>query len=515
MPDTIAVDVATAAGPPGQLLPRQRGDTAPDRRAGRRLDPVIWVLPALLAAGLGVWRLTGPALWADELATWGAVRLSWGELWRLSHAVDAVLTPYYAAMKVYTTVAGTSTAALRLPALLATVGTTLVVVALGRRLGGRWAGLTAGLLFAVLPVTSRYAQEARPYACVMLAASLAVLCLIRLLDDPGGARATAYAGAVLFAGLSHPLCALLVLAAHAATVAVRQIGVGTAARYGTVAWLGAALPGALGAGALIALGYRSRTQISWIRHLTLSAFQVFPDRLFLSGAVGGIVLGLAVLAVRRDLGHVGVAAAGFMPILVLLAADRVTPIWVARYVLVAVPPLTVLAACAAVRWGRVRALAVVTLAAVLGYPSQLSVRGSAGHGADSAKVATVIGPLWKPGDVVVFPDTHDSIPWAPRDLYDRYLPVPRPADVLQLEPPRTHGRFPATECPDASCLGNPPRIWVVRVDDPADPFRDMSPGKQKRLRDGYQPVKRWTYPELGVVLLERKRPGRSPVGASR
>lgn len=462
------------------------------------------MLPALLTAGLGIWRLTGPALWADELATWGAVRLTWAELWRLSGVVDVVLAPYYAAIKVYAAVAGVSTAALRFPSAVALTATTLVVVALGRRLGGPKAGLTAGFLFSALPVTSRYAQEARPYAFAMLAASLAVLCLIRLLEDPGIGRAAAYAGAMVLAGLSHPLSGLLALAGHGVAVVARQITGGAAARYGSLAWLGTTVPGGVAALVLIGLGYRSRTQISWIPHLTLSAFQVIPDRLFLSGAAGGIVLGLAVVAVRRVPDHVTVGAAGFTPMLVLLAADQVTPIWVARYVLVAVPALAALAAYGALRFGSAQATAAVALTAALGFPAQLDVRESAGHGEDSAKVAAVIGPAWRPGDVVVFPDTHPSIPWAPRDIYDRYLPAPRPPDVLQLQPQRTNGRFLATECADAACLGNPPRVWLVRVDSPTDPFRDMSRGKEKRLRDGYRPVQRWSYAELGIILLERK-----------
>jgi len=472
--------------------------SARDSTPERRVDALMWTVPALLAAALGIWRLTRPALWADELATWGAVRLSWDELWQLSRAVDVVLTPYYAAMKAYVAVAGDSTAALRLPSVLAMTGTTLVVVALGRRLGGRGTGLAAGLVFATLPVTSRYAQEARPYAITMLAAALAILCLIRLLENPGPTRAAAYAGAMLLAALSHPLGALLMLAGHIVAVAG-----GSPGRRGAAMWLGATLPGGLCALTLMGLGYRSRTQISWIDHLTLSGFQVIPDRLFLSGAVGGIVLGLAVIAVRRE--TIAVAAAAFVPMLALLAADQVTPIWVARYVLVAVPPMTVLATYAALRFGRSQAVGLVAVTVALGVPSQLDMREPAGHGADSTKVGAVIGPAWRSGDVVVFPDSHRSIPWAPRDMYDRYMPASRPPDVLQIRPQRTNGRFLALECPGASCLGDPLRIWVIRVDDPADPLRDMSPGKEKRLRENYRIVQRWSYEQVGITLLEKDR----------
>lgn len=78
--------------------------------------------------------------------------------------VDAVLAPYYALVKVWTAVAGSSDLALRLPSLAAMIGAAGLVGALGARLAAPRHGLLAGLLFAVLPSATRFAQEARPYA---------------------------------------------------------------------------------------------------------------------------------------------------------------------------------------------------------------------------------------------------------------------------------------------------------------------------------------------------------------
>jgi mannosyltransferase len=303
--------------------------------------------------------------------------------------------------------------------------------------------------------------------------------------------------------LSQPLSALLVLIGHTLAAGLRHIRAGKPARYGTAAWLAAVIPSGLAALTLVGIGYRSHTQISWIQHLTLDTFQVIPDRLFLSGAVGGIVLGLAIVAVRRNPEHLYLAAAGFVPLLALLAADQFTPIWVARYVVVALPPLAALAAATMHRIGRAQTAAALAVTTALSYPAQLNIREPAGHSEDSAKITAVISPLQKPGDVVVVPDTHPSIPWAPRDIYERYLPTPRPPDVLHVAAQRTNGHFLATECPNASCLGTPPRIWIVRVDNPTDPYQSMNPGKQKRLRDHYRPVRRWSYPLLDIILAER------------
>jgi mannosyltransferase len=61
----------------------------------------------------------------------------------------------------------------------------------------------------------------------------------------------------------------------------------------------------------------------------------------------------------------------------------------------------------------------------------------------------------------------------------------------------------ARECAAAACLGTPPRIWVVRVDSPADPLADMSAAKRAAIGGHYHVVKRWKYPLLGIVLMER------------
>ncbi|MFG2050037.1 glycosyltransferase family 39 protein [Micromonospora sp. NPDC048935] len=462
------------------------------------------VVPALVALVLGRWRLTGPALWADELATWGAVRLSWSQLWQLAGSVDAVLTPYYALMKAYTAVAGTSTAALRLPSVAAITVATVVVTALGRRLGGTATGLLAGLLFAILPVTSRYAQEARSYALVILGAAVAVWFLVSLLEEPRRRHLVGYASAVGLVGLLHPLNGLLMLAGHAVAVGWWQLS-RSAQGWRTVRrWVAAAGMGVLPALVLSVWGWGQAAQVSWIALVNLAALQAFPERLFHSAAVGGLVLVLAVLGVRRAPASVCLAGAAFVPLALLLLAGTHLHVWVARYVLVVLPALAVLAASALAQAGRSSAVVAVGLAVVLAFPAHVAVRAHAGHSQDSYRIAAVIGPRYRPGDVVVFPDSHPSIPWSPRDIYERYLPAPRPPDVLRVAPQRSDGRFLATECPDATCLGTPPRVWVVGADPSADPLRDMVPGKRERISAGYREAERWRYPLLSITLLKRR-----------
>ncbi|HWS31398.1 MAG TPA: glycosyltransferase family 39 protein [Actinoplanes sp.] len=474
---------------------------------------LVWAAPPAVTAALGGWALNRPALWTDELATWGATRLAGDQLWRLAGSVDAVLTPYYAVVKVL------APDGPRRLSLVAAVLTSVVVVALGRRAGGDTTGLIAGLLFAVLPVTSRYAQEARPYAAVMLFAALALLALLRLRDRPSPPRAAAYAAAVALTGLCHPLSALLMLAGHA--VAGWRLW---------RMWAPAALAGALPAIGLGVMAAGQTGQVAWIGRVSLATLRLLPEQFLLTGVTGGLLLALAVAGTRRDpvqnaVAEVGrhpvrnavaevvrhpvriaVAGAALVPPVLLLAAGTVAGVWVPRYVLIALPALVVLAATGAARAGRLPAVIAVSVIAALGWPSQVDIRGPAGHGQDSRRAAEVIGGQQRDGDVVVFPDSHPTQPWVARDIYERYVPTPRPPDVLAVVPQRVDGRLTARECADpAACLGTPPRIWILRPDNAPDPLRDMSPAKRTLLSTGYQVTGRWDHRQLTVVLLEPRK----------
>ncbi len=133
------------------------------------------------------------------------------------HNVDAVLGLYYLGLHLWMAVFGDSAAAMRLPSALAMTGAAGIVALTGKRLGGTRAGLISGLIFAVIPSVSRFAQEARPYAFATLFAALATLLLLRAMERPTWLRCC-YALALAAVGASN-LIALCVLAVHAAIVA--------------------------------------------------------------------------------------------------------------------------------------------------------------------------------------------------------------------------------------------------------------------------------------------------------
>ncbi|MBU8856876.1 glycosyltransferase family 39 protein [Micromonospora sp. WMMB482] len=182
-----------------------------------RPGPVVWVVPGLLTLVVTLAGLGHAQPWRDELATWSAATRPVPDLTRMTRTIDAATGPYYLLVHGWTTVAGTSPTALRLPSALAMAVAAALTARLGAVLAGRRAGLLAGLLFAVLPVTSRYGQEARPYALATLLAVLATLLLVDALRRPTWRRWAGYALAVAALALLH-LIALTLLAAHAVVV---------------------------------------------------------------------------------------------------------------------------------------------------------------------------------------------------------------------------------------------------------------------------------------------------------
>ncbi|MCT2281723.1 glycosyltransferase family 39 protein [Micromonospora chalcea] len=327
----------------------------------------VWVAPGLLTLVVTLVGIGHAQPWRDELATWSAATRPLSDLVRMTRTIDAATGPYYLLMHGWTAIAGASPTALRLPSALAMAVAAALAARLGARLAGDRAGLLAGLLFAVLPVTSRYGQEARPYALATLLAVLATLLLVEALRRPGRWRWAGYAAAVAALGLLH-LLALTLLAAHALVVLLVAVRGPTAAgldpprpdgiRKGSADtkrnpaafawWLVALLPAVLLVTplALVARGQRGR-QLDWVDPVRLPDLAALPGALAQSGVVGGFVLALAALGAAR-LGRRALlpAAAVLLPVLLVFAAGTMVPLWVTRYLVFTVPFACLLAGAA-------------------------------------------------------------------------------------------------------------------------------------------------------------------------
>ncbi|MFY1624783.1 glycosyltransferase family 39 protein [Micromonospora sp. WMMD723] len=351
---------------------------------------MVWAVPLLVTLAAGCWGINRAQPWRDELATWSAATRPVGDLARLTGTVDAATGAYYLVVHGWTGVFGDSVAALRLPSVLAMAGAAGLTAVLGRRLFGAPAGLLAGLLFAVLPGTSRYAQEARPYALVTLLAVLATVLLVGALDRPGRLRWAGYAAAVTGLGLAH-LLALTLLAAHAVAVLTVQgyarhqdarprdarpqdapapdsrgrdarprddrvddgatVAGGTGGRWGDRplrGWVPAVSVAMVVLVPLLATAQRQRShQLDWVAPARLADLAALPGALAHSGVVGGVLVGLAALGAARS-GRRALlpGLCVLLPVLLVFVAALAVPLWVPRYLFFTVPFACLLAGAA-------------------------------------------------------------------------------------------------------------------------------------------------------------------------
>jgi mannosyltransferase len=330
---------------------------------------LAWYWPALVPAVAmlvaGLWGLARDnSMGNDEVATRWAALLSLHELAHLLANVDAVHGLYYLIMHAWVAI-GSSPTALRVPSVIAMSVAAGLVAVLARRLTrSPWPALFAGLLMALTPTISYYAQTARSYALVLACVVATTIVLVRALDteaaagDPRQARRWWIGYAVLVA-LSSYLneMALLVLAAHAVTVLVARPGKRVVVHWFTAGAVGAALviP-------LLVLSVKEHAAIGWIPRPGLTAARIlFHDYFGATTIVAVLLLACAVVAVlpEQSPGRVPPAAGGpadatpavpwwrggvslpsvaapllVIPAFLLLAESRVLhPLYVDRYVL--------------------------------------------------------------------------------------------------------------------------------------------------------------------------------------
>lgn len=493
---------ADDAVPPVDRWDRASPPTEPDGAlAGRRqaLSTLAWLLPTLVSAVLSLVRITWPGLGPRELATWGIATTPWDQAQRLVSAVDVAELPYLALLRAWTAVAGTSDFALRAPSVIAVVGATAVVAVIGNRLAGPRVGIVAGLLFATVPTTVRFAHEAGPPAIALFATVLSGFALLCFLDRPGWWRGTGYSLAVVLLGLAH-VTALVVVLAHGLVVWVMR-------RRLTGYWSLAAVVGAAPAIGLLVYRYPS-----WVGGSGggMPGVEQLTSQTFGSVLIGGVTIGLALLSVSAAREAVVFAVWALVPILLLLPLTEATSFQPTELLLLAVPGWVGLGALTLGRARMIRGLVAFVAVAALALPAHAQLRHTDGHGLASREAGAVLTAMVLPGDAIVFgPGLADQR--VGRDLVARYVPADRrPRDVLLYAPPRTGGRIDAVECTDVTgCLARAPRVWLLRLDRPpgasVDDLSATLDGfpavKDGPLRVHYRIAQVWPLTGLTLTLL--------------
>jgi mannosyltransferase len=469
------------APPPSPGHPPTRGPARWSRRLAGRPQ---WApaCAALVTLAVTLWKIQVPSFWRDEAATQSATQRSFTGLTVMLGHVDVVHGTYYVLMWLEVRLAGPSELALRLPSALAMAAAAALITVTGRRLVSGRAGLAAGLAFAALPAVSWFAQDARPFALETAAGAAASYFLVRLAEDPGPGRwARCYAASLVVLGLTN-LFGLLLIPAHAVTVAAWR------GRYHRPAlarrWWQAATLACVAFVPLMAAAWGQRGQVGWLRPPGAAAVLatgrlVGSAGLFLA-AVVLTGMGLAYAALGRRVGTdwpVRLLAlclpwlAG--PPLMLIAASQIQPAFTFRYILFCTPAAALLIGTGLAAAGRVAGAAGLALIVLLALPAQLGERGPPGHTDNIRRLDQIIARYERPGDAVLYPQTGS------RTLAAAYpYGLIRLHDVMLGESAVRSATIAGTGAPvpvAAARLGRVTRVWVVQSNVP-------SPGRPAELR---------------------------------
>ena len=541
---------------------------APSGAAPSRWRASAWYWPALAAAlvmaVLGVWGLErDSSMGNDEVATRWAALLPLHQLAHLVNNVDAVHGLYYLLMHGWMAV-GTSPAVMRIPSVISMVVAAGLIAILARQLtGSGWAALFAGLIMALTPTITYYAQTARSYALVYLCVVGAAWLLLRALraehdgrsagaggsggGPPGqqGGGSSLRAGTVVWPWVSYGVLmllagylnemALLALIAHGVTVLL--------ARYGRPAFLHWAIAAAAAAVLVLPLAVvsaREDAAVAWIPRPGPGAARIlFHDYFGATTGLAVLLLLCAVLAVLPGRGQgpwpepptgpglpwwrrggLSVQSVG-APLLVLpglvLALESLVahPLYVDRYVLYGEAGAALLAGAGAYRaglWlaGRVHWPALVwgvgavvcVLALVLQLGPQQRVRTPQSRLYDFGGPSRYVAAHAHQGDGVLF-----------FSAFFRKARLGYPADFRQVSDfamavsPAQAGNFQGTDKPFAQVrplMLAHQRIWVVG----RSPFtRLTAPGIREEdalLQRDFMLVARHHFRHIWVTLWVRR-----------
>jgi hypothetical protein len=419
----------------------------------------------------------GHGLWFDELFTAEVARLPVSEILTaiasgegttsyLAGVPPSYNAPYYLVVHLWMALPGVGgDTSLRVLSLLATAGGLALICRAVARLSGRATGILAGCVLAVSPLVLEQAVEARSYGLAVLATGGAALGLVRWLQEPPrGLVLFGLAGAGM--GLAH-WYAVTVLAAFVVAAVVLR---GRSALPLLLTGAAAVLP----AVALVALNLLNGTGGRNAEHLKDTGGRLAG--LAVHAWAGGLTpllfltVALAVLGAARAIGLRAVAASWVLvPLILLLAAELVRPVYLPRYLLAGLLGLGILAAAGAMT---VRRVARVPVAALLVGCSLLAAQPLFDRGPRerSDDLVRLLAEVHVGGEPIVAADQRSA---TGLDHYVRTLaPELRPDVVLPPDDAPVHAE----------------RVWLVRrlidrVPEPTDDDEILAAGGFRQVSE--------------------------------
>jgi mannosyltransferase len=484
-----------------------------------------WAWPALLTLVFGFYQVGRPELWRDELASWSFASRSVPELIAAARHTGATQFAYYLLLHLWITAFGDSADAMRAPSVLAMAAAAACVALVGRRLAGPRAGLISGLVFALVPSVSRFAQEVRFYAFAVLAVTLATLLLLRALDRPSAPRWLAYAASLALVGYID-LVALSVVAGHVAGAVLRCWYDGDRRQL----WFLAAVAGGMAACVPVILAgvAQAKSQISWIVRpgFDLADFAFFGRNLFYSTSVAAALIVLALLAwavAWRDAAFMTALAIGPVAAVWLISQGSYSYFF-PRYLLFTVGAWAVLAGIGLSRLDARIAASAGLILAILGAGTQQAIRATGAHNwsaypagsrdyMDYAGAAAYVARQARAGDGIIYQGQAHGQSWLMignglRYYLSRDIPNGRPAPrelFVAVSAARAGTLYPVLCHHPAACLSAEPRIWIIGGGREKSPYGAVTRAQAAALRPGYRLRQVSHVHSLTIFLFTRTR----------
>ena len=522
LPSSLRPSVQTAPRP--SAVATLGADPAEPHLGSSRLPRWLAIVaPVLAELIVGGYRIAGPSLWRDEAATISGSQRPLGAIMSLTFHQDAVHGVYYLLLHAVIAVGGISETALRLPSLIAMCLAVGLTAALGRRLAevsGLPApvltGLLGGLLVVAVPLTTRYAQEARPYALTTLFAVLATYLLVRAAASQRWQWWIGYVVALTLTGL-FDLFAVLLAVAHGLSLLAARPRSGPTLRR----WLVSGVITAVLLAPLAVLSVRQSAQLNWVTRPDPSTVAT------LMRDFSGATLLIPIIALLGILGCVagpglhrrsGLTLASVtlpwlvVPPVALLAISLVHPVYVERYIVFCLPALSLLAGAGLVWLAKLagqavrhRVLAVLPsvllAAAIVGVlvGPQHTIRQPTARADDLRAVAAVLSAHERGGDAILY------LPWDTAVVGMAYpAPFERLRNVGLGESPvasATLRGLPAAPGVVATRLRAVSRVWAVQW---AQPLPSAGPVRTGLLTaSGLRLVRRWRVASVLLSLYAR------------
>jgi hypothetical protein len=145
----------------------------------------------LLALGLRFYAIGQESLWIDEIRTYWFASSTWERVWVEYPTLEVHPPLYFALLKLWMGVFGTTEAAMRSLACLFSLAAMTFVYLTARIVTGKQSNQPAwiaALVFAIATQQLQYAQEVRFYSALTMAFAMVVYATVWFLNNPNSAR---------------------------------------------------------------------------------------------------------------------------------------------------------------------------------------------------------------------------------------------------------------------------------------------------------------------------------------